>query len=217
MLKAKVALITGSTSGIGLGIARGLAQSGAHIVLNGFGDRSEIEELRTEIQSASDVEVIYNAADMSKPDEIVEMITETQKTLGSVDIVVNNAGIQKVAPIEEFPVDKWDAIIAINLSSAFHTIRTAIPLMKARGWGRGTMNARWEQGISDASTTLRAAPWLAPKPREVGVRVFDVMHEALVKKSRATTEAMPTDGNRMNTRPTKGRSSKDPLVEQQSA
>ena len=136
MLKAKVALITGSTSGIGLGIARGLAQSGAHIVLNGFGDRSEIEELRAGIQSASDVEVIYNAADMSKPDEIVEMITETQKTLGSVDIVVNNAGIQKVAPIEEFPVDKWDAIIAINLSSAFHTIRTAIPLMKARGWGR---------------------------------------------------------------------------------
>ena len=136
MLKAKVALITGSTSGIGLGIARGLAQSGAHIVLNGFGDRSEIERVREGIQSASDVEVIYNAADMSKPDEIVEMITETQKTLGSVDIVVNNAGIQKVAPIEEFPVDKWDAIIAINLSSAFHTIRTAIPLMKARGFGR---------------------------------------------------------------------------------
>jgi 3-hydroxybutyrate dehydrogenase len=102
MLKAKVALITGSTSGIGLGIARGLAQSGAHIVLNGFGDRSEIEELRAGIQAASDVEVIYNAADMSKPDEIVEMITETQKTLGSVDIVVNNAGSQKVAPIEEF-------------------------------------------------------------------------------------------------------------------
>lgn len=102
MLKAKVALITGSTSGIGLGIARGLAQSGAHIVLNGFGDRSEIEELRAGIQAASDVEVIYNAADMSRPDEIVEMITETQKTLGSVDIVVNNAGIQRSPPSRNF-------------------------------------------------------------------------------------------------------------------
>jgi 3-hydroxybutyrate dehydrogenase len=136
MLKAKVAVITGSTSGIGLGIARGLAQAGAHIVLNGFGDPPEIERVRAGIQAASDVEVIYHAADMSKPDEIVEMITETQKTLGSVDIVVNNAGIQKVAPNEEFPVDKWDAIIAINLSSAFHTIRAAIPLMKARRFGR---------------------------------------------------------------------------------
>ncbi|MGH8511021.1 MAG: DUF3734 domain-containing protein, partial [Gammaproteobacteria bacterium] len=84
-------------------------------------------------------------------------------------------------------------------------------------FSRGTMNARWEQGISDASTTLRAAPWLAPKPREVGVRVFDVMHDVLVRKSRATTEAMPTGGDRMNTRPTKGRSSRDPLVEQKSA
>src|SRR5687768_1409904 len=117
MLKARVAVITGSTSGIGLGIARALARSGANIVLNGFGDRSEIERVRAGIQAASDVEVIYNAADMSKPDEIVAMITETRKTFGSVDIVVNNAGIQKVAPIEEFPVDKWDAILAINLSS----------------------------------------------------------------------------------------------------
>src|SRR5215210_2699991 len=136
MIKGKVAIITGSTSGIGLGIAHGLAQAGAHIVLNGFGDRAEIERIRTEIEAASGSRVVYNGADMSKPAEIVTMITETHERLGSVDILVNNAGLQKVAPIEEFPVDKWDAIIAINLSSAFHTIRTAVPLMKAKGWGR---------------------------------------------------------------------------------
>src|SRR5918992_2050400 len=136
MIKGKVAIITGSTSGIGLGIAHGLAQAGANIVLNGFGDPTEIERIRTEIGATSGSRVVYNSADMSKPTEIVALITETHERFGSVDIVVNNAGIQKVAPIEEFPVDKWDAIIAINLSSAFHTIRTAIPLMKARGWGR---------------------------------------------------------------------------------
>src|ERR671918_546426 len=136
MIKGKVAIITGSTSGIGLGIAHGLAQAGANIVLNGFGDPTEIERIRTEIEAASGSRVVYNSADMSKPAEIVAMITETHERLGSVDIVVNNAGIQKVAPIEEFPVDKWDAIIAIDLSSAFHTIRTAVPLMKAKGWGR---------------------------------------------------------------------------------
>jgi 3-hydroxybutyrate dehydrogenase len=136
MIKGKVAIITGSTSGIGLGIAHGLAQSGAHIVLNGFGDPTEIERIRTEIEAASGSRVVYNGADMSKPAEIVALITETHERFGSVDIVVNNAGIQKVAPIEKFPVDKWDAIIAINLSSAFHTIRTAVPLMKAKGWGR---------------------------------------------------------------------------------
>ena len=136
MIKGKVAIITGSTSGIGLGIAHGWAQAGAHIVLNGFGDPTEIERIRTEIEAASGSRVVYNGADMSKPAEIVAMVTETHERLGSVDILVNNAGIQKVAPIEEFPVDKWDAIIAINLSAAFHTIRTAVPLMKAKGWGR---------------------------------------------------------------------------------
>jgi 3-hydroxybutyrate dehydrogenase len=136
MLKDKIAVITGSTSGIGLGIARGLANAGAHIVLNGFGDHAEIERTRAEIEAASGSQVIYHGADMSKPAEIAAMIKETHERLGSVDIVVNNAGIQKVAPIEEFPVDKWDAIIAIDLSSAFHTIRTAVPLMKAKGWGR---------------------------------------------------------------------------------
>lgn len=136
MLKDKVAVITGSTSGIGLGIAHGLANAGARIVLNGFGDPAEIEKTRAEIEAASGSRVIYNGADMTKPPEIVAMIKEAHQRFGSVDIVVNNAGIQKVAPIEEFPVDKWDAIIAIDLSSSFHTIRTAVPLMKAKGWGR---------------------------------------------------------------------------------
>lgn len=135
-LKGKTAVITGSTSGIGLGIAQGLAEAGANIVLNGFGDEREIEKTRQELRSRTGVQVLYNPADMSKPNQITAMINDTKKTLGSVDILVNNAGIQKVAAIEDFPVDKWDAIIAINLSSAFHTIRTAVPLMKAKGWGR---------------------------------------------------------------------------------
>lgn len=136
MLKGKIAVVTGSTSGIGLGIARGLAEAGAHVVLNGFGDKAEIEATRAALSSATGVEVIYSGADMSRPDETAGMILEAEKRFGGVDVLVNNAGIQKVAPIEEFPVDKWDAILAINLSSAFHTIRTAIPIMKARGFGR---------------------------------------------------------------------------------
>lgn len=135
-LKGKVAIVTGSTSGIGLGIARGLAEAGADVVLNGFGDRIEIENLQKEIETSTGVRTLYSPADMSKPEEITAMVNEVNREFGSVDIVVNNAGIQKVAAIEVFPVDKWDAIIAINLSSAFHTIRTAIPMMKAKGWGR---------------------------------------------------------------------------------
>jgi len=135
-LKGKTAVITGSTSGIGLGIARGLAEAGANIVLNGFGDQNEIDKIQKELRSKTGVQVLYNAADMSKPAQITAMINDTHKAWGGVDIVVNNAGIQKVAPIEDFPVDKWDAIIAINLSSAFHTIRTALPFMKAKRWGR---------------------------------------------------------------------------------
>ncbi len=136
MFRDKVAVITGSTSGIGLGLAQGLAKAGAHVVLNGFGDKAEIERVRAEIAAQSGVKVIYHGADMSKPDQIAALIREAQELLGSVDILVNNAGIQKVAPIEEFPIDKWDAIIAINLSSAFHTIRAAVPGMKAKRWGR---------------------------------------------------------------------------------
>ena len=136
MLQDKVAVITGSTSGIGLGIAQGLAKEGVKIVLNGLGDLAEIEKARAEIESTTGTQAIYHGADMTKPDEIVAMLETAKDKFGSADIVVNNAGIQKVAPIEEFPVDKWDAIIAINLSSAFHTIRIVVPWMKANKWGR---------------------------------------------------------------------------------
>jgi 3-hydroxybutyrate dehydrogenase len=128
--------VTGSTSGIGLGIARALAREGANVVLNGFGNPAEIEAARAGIEAEFGVKAAYSPADMTKPAEIAAMIKTAQQTFGAVDIVVNNAGIQHVAPIEEFPVEKWDAIIAINLSSAFHTIRAAVPGMKARKWGR---------------------------------------------------------------------------------
>jgi 3-hydroxybutyrate dehydrogenase len=136
MLKAKTAVVTGSTSGIGLAIARALAREGANIVLNGFGERSEIERLRSAIEADFGVGVVYSPADMSKPAEIAAMIKAAEQSFGAVDILVNNAGIQHVAPIEEFPIEKWDAIIAVNLSAAFHAIRAVIPGMKARRWGR---------------------------------------------------------------------------------
>jgi 3-hydroxybutyrate dehydrogenase len=136
MLNGKAAVVTGSTSGIGLATARALAQAGASVALNGFGDPAEIEKLRAGIEKDCKVKAIYVAADMTKPAEIAAMIKTAQQTLGSVDVLVANAGIQHVAPIEEFPVDKWDAIIAINLSSAFHAIRAAVPGMKAKKWGR---------------------------------------------------------------------------------
>lgn len=141
MLKGKTALITGSTSGIGLGVAKALAREGANIVLNGFGDAGEIETTRNELANAMGVEVRYSAADMTKPDEIAAMVADAEKEFGAVDIVVPNAGIQHVAPVDEFPIDKWNAIIAINLSSAFHVVRAALPKMRAKGWGRVVMTA----------------------------------------------------------------------------
>jgi 3-hydroxybutyrate dehydrogenase len=136
MLKGKAAIVTGSTSGIGLGIARALAAEGVNVVLNGFGDPDQIRQIRSELESAHGVRTIHSGADMSRPAEILTMVVETAKIFGSVDILVNNAGIQYVAPVDEFPPEKWDAIIAINLNSAFHTIRAALPGMKAKGWGR---------------------------------------------------------------------------------
>lgn len=135
-MKGKSALITGSTSGIGLGIARAMAGQGCNIMLNGFGDPAAIEALRQEIAAECGVTVLYNPADMARPGEIAGLIADCGKRLGGVDILVNNAGIQHTAPIEDFPPEKWDAIIAINLSSSFHTIHHVIPLMKARSWGR---------------------------------------------------------------------------------
>ena len=136
MLKGKVALVTGSTSGIGLAIARAYAKQGADIVINGFGDKDGIEKERSGIESDFGVRALYSGADMSKGPEIVAMIADAEAKLGSVDILVNNAGIQFVSPIEDFPPEKWDQIIAINLSATFHAIRAAVPGMKARKWGR---------------------------------------------------------------------------------
>lgn len=136
MLKGKTALVTGSTSGIGLATARALAADGANIVINGFGDKTAIEKERAGLEKDFGIKATYSPADMSKPAEIVEMIAVAEKEMGAVDILVNNAGIQHVANIEDFPPEKWDAIIAINLSSSFHAIRAAIPGMKKRKWGR---------------------------------------------------------------------------------
>ena len=136
MLKGKNAIITGSTSGIGAGIAQAMAKAGAGIMLNGFGDKADIERQRSALEKEHSVKAIYSAADMTKPAEIAAMIKTAEQTLGSVDVLVNNAGIQHVAPIEEFPIDKWDQVIAINMVAAFHTIRAAVPGMKARKWGR---------------------------------------------------------------------------------
>jgi 3-hydroxybutyrate dehydrogenase len=135
-LASRNALVTGSTSGIGLAIARALAKDGANIVINGMGDPASIEKERAAIEKDFGVKAFYNGADMSKPAEIAAMVADAQSKLGSVDILVNNAGIQFVSPIEDFPIEKWDAIIAINLSAAFHAIRAAIPGMKAKKWGR---------------------------------------------------------------------------------
>jgi 3-hydroxybutyrate dehydrogenase len=136
MLKGKTALVTGSTSGIGLGIATRLAAEGANIVLNGFGDAAEIERLRAGLAAEHRVSVDYDDADMTKPDAITAMVRRAIARFGALDVLVNNAGIQHVAPVDEFPPEKWDAIIAINLSSSFHTVRAALPAMKARRWGR---------------------------------------------------------------------------------
>jgi len=136
MLKGKNAIITGSTSGIGQGIAKALAAQGCNIVINGFGDAAAIEKERAAFEKQAGVRVLYHGANMLKPDEIADLIATAKKELGGVDILVNNAGIQHVEPIDTFPPEKWDAIIGINLSASFHTIRHAVPLMKKQGWGR---------------------------------------------------------------------------------
>jgi len=136
VLPGQCAIVTGSTSGIGLGIARSLAASGAHLMLNGFGDAAQIESLRAGLAREFGVKVSYSGADMSKPDQIRQMVRAAREELGSVDILVNNAGIQHTAPIESFPPERWDAVLAINLSSVFHAVQAALPAMKATNWGR---------------------------------------------------------------------------------
>lgn len=152
-LSNQVAVITGSTSGIGAALAEGLAANGCHIVLNGLGDLNDIETLRARLEADHGVKVFYHGADMTKPDEIEDLVTFTHKTFGRLDILINNAGIQHVANIEEFPTAKWDAIIAINMSSAFHTIKAAVPLMKQAGRGRIVNIA--------SAHALRASPFKA--------------------------------------------------------
>ena len=135
-LKGRAAIVTGSTSGIGLGVAHALASHGADVLLNGFGDKAQIDKLVAGFKTQHKVRVAYSAADMSRPAEVAAMVAQATRELGRVDILVNNAGIQHTAPVEEFPVEKWDAVIAINLSAAFHAIRAALPQMKSRNWGR---------------------------------------------------------------------------------
>jgi 3-hydroxybutyrate dehydrogenase len=136
MLKGKVAIVTGSTSGIGLGIAEAFAAQGVDLVINGFGDAAQIESLRAELASRHGVRVVYSAADMSKPDQVAGMVEQATGELGRVDILVNNAGIQHVAHVQDFPAEKWEAVIAINLSAAFYATKAALPQMLERNWGR---------------------------------------------------------------------------------
>jgi 3-hydroxybutyrate dehydrogenase len=135
-LKGKSAIVTGSTSGIGLAYAKALAAEGASVMINGFGDADAIEKERAALEATTGAKALYDAADMTKPDQIAAMVARAQAELGGADIVISNAGIQHVSPIEDFPIEKWDAIIAINLSSTFHLMRAAIPGMKAKKWGR---------------------------------------------------------------------------------
>lgn len=135
-VKGKAVLVTGSTSGIGLGIARAMAEAGANIMLNGFGDPAAIEAARAELAQTCGVQVAYTGGDMARPADVAALVHATQAVLGALDVLVNNAGIQHTAPIETFPPERWDAVIAINLSAAFHAMQAAIPGMKAAGWGR---------------------------------------------------------------------------------
>ncbi|WP_262269924.1 3-hydroxybutyrate dehydrogenase [Microvirga yunnanensis] len=136
MLRSKSAVVTGSTSGIGLAIARAFAKEGTNVLINGFGEPQDVEKERAGLEAEFGVKALYSPADMTKPDQIADMIRGAEEAFGAIDILVNNAGIQFVSPVEEFPIEKWNQIIAINLSSAFHAIRAAVPGMKARKWGR---------------------------------------------------------------------------------
>ncbi|WP_096701755.1 3-hydroxybutyrate dehydrogenase [Magnetospirillum sp. 15-1] len=165
MLNGKRALVTGSTSGIGLGIARALAAQGVSVMLNGFGDAAEIEALRAGLAREFGVTVLYNGADLSKSDGAGELVRDTEGRLGGLDILVNNAGIQHVAPVEEFPLERWDAVIAINLTAVFQGIRAALPGMKARGWGR-IVNVASVHGVV---ASVNKAAYIAAKHGVVGL------------------------------------------------
>jgi 3-hydroxybutyrate dehydrogenase len=165
MLQGRSAIVTGSTSGIGLGIARALAADGANVMLNGFGDAGQIEKLRAGLAKEFGVRVEFSGADLSKPAEIKTMVSEAVKAFGSVDILVNNAGIQHTAPVEDFDDERWDAVIAINMSSNFHAIKAVLPTMKGRNWGR-IVNIASAHGL--VASTQKAA-YVAAKHGVLGL------------------------------------------------
>ena len=165
MLKGIVAVVTGSTSGIGLGIARKLAAGGADLMINGFGEAAAIEKLRKEIAATHGVRVAFSGADLSKPAEATGLVEQATRELGRVDVLVNNAGIQHVAPVHEFPLEKWDAIIAINLTAVFLAIRAALPQMLKRDWGR-IINIASVHGLV---ASAEKAPYVASKHGVVGL------------------------------------------------
>jgi 3-hydroxybutyrate dehydrogenase len=158
-LSGKTALVTGSTSGIGLACARALAAEGANVVLNGFGDAGEIEAIRQALEASSGARALYSNADLTKADAIEAMMAEAGEAFGGVDILVNNAGMQHVAPVDQFPTDRWDLIIALNLSAVFHTTRLALPHMKASGWGRVINTASAHSLVASPNK----APYVASK------------------------------------------------------
>ena len=164
-LKGKSAIVTGSTSGIGLAYAQALAAEGAAVMINGFGDAAAIEAVRVELEGASGAKALYDPADMGKPDQITAMVERCHAELGGPDIVINNAGIQHVAPVDEFPLEKWDAIIAINLSSVFHMMHAAVPHMKAKGWGRIISTASAHSLVASPNK----APYVASKHAVAGL------------------------------------------------
>ena len=165
MLKSKVAIVTGSTSGIGLGIARALAEADCDVMLNGFGEAATIERERANISKDFGVRATFNSADLAKPLEVQQMVEAATRELGKVDILVNNAGIQHTAPVEDFPVDRWDAVIAINLSANFHAIRAVIPQMRQRNWGR-IINIASTHGLV---ASVEKAAYVAAKHGVVGL------------------------------------------------
>lgn len=165
MSDAKSALVTGSTSGIGLGIARALAAQGYHVMLNGFGDAAAIERTRAALEREHGVRVAHDGADLTKPALVAELVNRTARELGGVDVLVNNAGIQHTAPCETFPPERWDAILATNLSAAFHATRTALPHMRRRGWGRIVNTA----SVHGLVASVNKAAYVAAKHGLVGL------------------------------------------------